>query len=84
MFHCFITAHYVYKNGGISFSTQKECKATSRERKEMDQEKMQGSGQFEIGGALGRITTLLFSWEQHCCVHVTCTCTCIITQNQIG
>ena len=55
------------------FSIQKECKAISGERKEMDQEKMQGSGQFEIGGALGRangITTLLFSWGQYCCVHV--------------
>ena len=37
-------------------------------RKERDEAKMQGSGQFEMGGVLGganTITTLLFFWEQH-------------------
>ena len=70
----------IIKNGGTFFSIQKECKAIFQEKgNKWIRKKMQESGQFEIGGALGRanrITTLIFFlWTTLLCVHVTCKCT---------
>ena len=61
----FFAIALLIKNGGTFLAYKMDVRLHFKRRKEMDQGKMQGSGQFEMGGALGKaniITTLFFSW----------------------